>query len=171
MSLALDQLNQLHQAFRSRPPSRMKALQLPPTGWTGTKDGEFGALELESGALGRSHLLLDGTLMSIAGSARSVAGADPFELARLRLEATPTASEASGRSLARPSAWWASFPHVDVCGVCEGSRGSGGFSLAPPRAHDPFAGAVLLDVHLTSLVDTIVAGDSATIKATLPDAC
>lgn len=96
MSLALDLLNQLHQAFRSRPPPRVKALHLPPTVWTGTKDGEFGALELESGALGLSYLLLDGTLATIGSSADGVAGADPFELARLWVEAATPARSALG---------------------------------------------------------------------------
>jgi len=46
---------------------RVRAVHLPPVPWTGTKDGEFGAVELDSGALGLSYVLLDDTLAQLAG--------------------------------------------------------------------------------------------------------
>lgn len=96
MKLAHDLLNQLRQAFEGRPPSRVKALHLPPAVWTGSKDAEFGAIELESGALGLSYLLLDDTLAAIGRSTQGVAGADPFELAGLWVEAASPARAALG---------------------------------------------------------------------------
>mgnify|MGYP003377616923 CR=1 FL=1 len=57
--------------------ARGKALHRPPVPWTGSRDGEFGALELETGALGLSYLLLDDTLATIgdAGAAGRGGGA------------------------------------------------------------------------------------------------
>lgn len=82
MRIALDIAALLQQAFEHRPPPRVRALHLPPVPWTGGKDGEFGALELESGALGLSYLLLDGTLARIGQLADAVRGADALQLLR-----------------------------------------------------------------------------------------
>ena len=40
----------------------VRAIHLPPVPWTGTKAGEFAAVELDSGAIGLSYVLLDDTL-------------------------------------------------------------------------------------------------------------
>jgi hypothetical protein len=82
MRIAIHIAALLQQAFAHRPPPRVRALHLPPVPWTGSKDGEFGALELESGALGLSYLLLDDTLASIGAAAGAVQGADPLALVR-----------------------------------------------------------------------------------------
>jgi uncharacterized protein (DUF4213/DUF364 family) len=96
MSVALEMLALLDQAFEQRPPPRVKALHLPPVPWTGSKDGEFGAIELESGALGLSYLLLDDTLASIGAAGAAVQGADPLQLARWWLKSASPAQAALG---------------------------------------------------------------------------
>jgi hypothetical protein len=65
------------------PRPRVKALHLPPAPWNGRKDGEFGALELEDGSLGLSYVLLDDSLVSLAGGrfAERLAGADAMQIA------------------------------------------------------------------------------------------
>lgn len=80
MRIATELSARLQQAFEQQPPPRAKALHSPPVPWTGSKDGEFGALELESGALGLSYLLLDDTLARIGAAAGEVRGADPLTL-------------------------------------------------------------------------------------------
>ena len=82
MTLAADLLALLHQALARHPPSPVKALHRPPLPWNGSKDGEFGAIELQSGALGLSYLLLDDTLAAIGAAGAAVVGADPLDLAR-----------------------------------------------------------------------------------------
>ena len=47
----------LARRLGSAPVPRVKALHLPPVPWNGSKDGEFGALELEDGSLGLSYVL------------------------------------------------------------------------------------------------------------------
>ena len=71
-------LADLTRALGSSPPPRVKALHLPPVPWNGSKDGEFGALELDDGSLGLSYVLLDDSLAALAGGtqARALAGAD-----------------------------------------------------------------------------------------------
>jgi len=76
----------LQQAFVGHAVPRVKALHLPPAPWTGTRDGEFGALELDSGALGLSYLLLDDALATLAETGDTVHGADALELARWWVE-------------------------------------------------------------------------------------
>ncbi len=63
---------------------RIRALHLPPTPWNGSKDGEFGAIELDSGALGLSYVLLDDTLRALAAgeAAEELIGADALQVAR-----------------------------------------------------------------------------------------
>lgn len=89
-------LRALRAAFDGRPAPRVKALHLPPVPWTGSKDGEFGAIELDGGALGLSYLLLDDTLARIGASGQGVQGADPFELARGWVEPAAPALAALG---------------------------------------------------------------------------
>jgi uncharacterized protein len=62
---------------------RVKALHLPPTPWDGSKDGEFGALELDDGTIGLSYVLLDDSLAVLAGGphAQRLVGADALEVA------------------------------------------------------------------------------------------
>ncbi|MBL8349629.1 MAG: hypothetical protein JNL87_04900 [Burkholderiaceae bacterium] len=62
---------------------RIRAVHLPPMPWTGAKDGEFGAVELDSGALGLSYVLLDDTLAALAGvDGQALVGSDALALAR-----------------------------------------------------------------------------------------
>ena len=52
--------------------------------WDGTKDGEFGALELDDGSLGLSYVLLGDSLAVLAtgAHAQQVVGADAFDIAQ-----------------------------------------------------------------------------------------
>lgn len=58
--------------------------------WNGSKDGEFGALELEDGSLGLSYVLLDGSLDALASGRAAVElrGADAMDMAAGWLGAT-----------------------------------------------------------------------------------
>ena len=96
MSLAHDLLARLARAFAQQPAPRVKALHLPPVPWTGTKDGEFGAIELETGALGLSYLLLDDTMARIGATGATAAGADPLALARLWADGSSPSERALG---------------------------------------------------------------------------
>jgi uncharacterized protein (DUF4213/DUF364 family) len=66
---------------------RIRALHLPPAPWNGRKDGEFGALELDDGALGLSYVLLDDSLNAlsgvggVAGEMAGLIGADALDVA------------------------------------------------------------------------------------------
>ncbi len=66
------------------PRLRIHALHLPPTPWNGSKDGEFGALELDDGALGLSYVLLDDNLRALTAgeAAEGLIGADALQVAR-----------------------------------------------------------------------------------------
>lgn len=59
-------LSHLATALGSGPVSRVRALHLPPVPWDGSKDGEFGALELDDGSLGLSYVLLDNALAELS---------------------------------------------------------------------------------------------------------
>lgn len=59
-------LRDLARAFHGRKVPRVRALHVPPSPWTGTKDGEFVAIELDSGALGLGYALLDDALGRLA---------------------------------------------------------------------------------------------------------
>jgi len=76
-------LADLARGLGPTPPPRVKALHLPPVPWNGSKDGEFGALELTDGSLGLSYVLLDDSLAALAGGAQAsaLAGADALQLA------------------------------------------------------------------------------------------
>jgi uncharacterized protein (DUF4213/DUF364 family) len=73
----------LARRLGSAPVPRVKALHLPPVPWNGSKDGEFGALELEDGSLGLSYVLLDGSLDALASGRAAVElrGADAMDMA------------------------------------------------------------------------------------------
>ena len=92
-TLADDVLAQLAALLGPTRP-RVRALHLPPMPWTGTKDGEFGALELDDGTLGLGYVLLGDTLAELAGDANtaaSVTGMDALTLAeRWRSDDAPS---------------------------------------------------------------------------------
>jgi uncharacterized protein (DUF4213/DUF364 family) len=77
-------LGLLATAFSAGWIPRVRALHLPPTPWDGTKDGEFGALELDDGSLGLSYVLLDGALEALVAGTHGerLLGADALEVAR-----------------------------------------------------------------------------------------
>jgi uncharacterized protein len=76
-------LSDLARRLGEAPVPRVRALHLPPAPWNGSKDGEFGALELEDGSLGLSYVLLDGSLGALASGRAAVElpGADAMDLA------------------------------------------------------------------------------------------
>lgn len=79
-----DLLALIEQRLGDLPRPRVAAVHLPPVPWTGGKDGEFGAVELDSGALGLSYVLLDNTLAALAGGdGQRLVGSDALALARL----------------------------------------------------------------------------------------
>ena len=96
MSAAGELLALLQRAFERRAAPRVRALHLPPTPWNGRKDGEFGAIELDSGALGLSYLLLDDTLARIGPEGAGVAGADALQLAQRWIDGSTPAQRALG---------------------------------------------------------------------------
>lgn len=69
MTIADDLLDQLQRRLGPARRPTVRALHLPPMPWNGSKDGEFGALELDDGSLGLSYVLLDGTLQALGGAA------------------------------------------------------------------------------------------------------
>lgn len=81
-------LSDLKRRLGGAPLPRVKALHLPPAPWNGSKDGEFGALELDDGSLGLSYVLLDDSLGALARGreAFDLAGADPMNIAAGWLE-------------------------------------------------------------------------------------
>lgn len=80
----------LCQAFAGPAAPRVRALHLPPVPWSGSRDGEFGALELDSGALGLSYLLLDDAHSTLAEAGAAVRGASALDVARWWVDgATP----------------------------------------------------------------------------------
>lgn len=91
MPVAEETLRDLEKALAGRAVPRVRALHLPDSGADGSKDGEFGALELEDGSLGLSYLLLDGTLAALRRGAASVAPvpADAWALATQWLGSDP----------------------------------------------------------------------------------
>jgi uncharacterized protein (DUF4213/DUF364 family) len=84
MSVAEDILTRLARALAAGPAPRVRALHLPPVPWDGTKDGEFGAIELDDGSLGLSYVLLDQDLAALVAGrhGEQVIGADALEVAR-----------------------------------------------------------------------------------------
>lgn len=84
MTLVNELLDSLSRALSRFKAPRVRALHLPPARWDGSKDGEFGAIELEDGSLGLSYVLLDATLSALAsrGHGQDVIGADAMDVAR-----------------------------------------------------------------------------------------
>ena len=77
MNIADEMLQTLSLALAGRPPPRVRALHLPPAPWNGSRDGEFGALELDDGSLGLSYVLLDGTLAALVAERRARTSSAP----------------------------------------------------------------------------------------------
>ncbi len=88
MRIADEMLALLERALRGAPVPKVRALHLPPAPWSGKREGEFGAIELDDGALGLSYVLLDGLLDKLAFDARDGAagagliGSDALAIAR-----------------------------------------------------------------------------------------
>lgn len=88
MRIADEMLALLERALRGAPVPKVRALHLPPAPWSGKREGEFGAIELDDGALGLSYVLLDGLLDKLAIDAHGGAagagliGADALAIAR-----------------------------------------------------------------------------------------
>lgn len=82
MRFADELIAALDLAFAGRQVPRVQALHLPPVPWSGTRDGEFGAVELDSGALGLSYVLLDDALATIGEAAAAVRGTSALAVAR-----------------------------------------------------------------------------------------
>lgn len=100
MPVAEEILRDLKRAFAGRPAPRVRALHLPAEAALGTKDGEFGAIELEDGTLGLSYVLLEQTLARLSGAATDpghgalpgpagLVGADALQLAEAWLDRDP----------------------------------------------------------------------------------
>lgn len=71
MKIAEEMLALLAKALRGARVPKVRALHLPPAPWSGKRDGEFGALELDDGSLGLSYVLLDGLLDELAAQAEA----------------------------------------------------------------------------------------------------
>ncbi len=86
MRIADEILAQVEAAFAGRPVPRVRALHLPPLPWNGSKDGEFGAVELDGGAVGLSYVLLGDTPAELerwrGPGEGSLAGTDALALVR-----------------------------------------------------------------------------------------
>jgi uncharacterized protein (DUF4213/DUF364 family) len=83
-SVAADLIALIESRLGAGPAPRVRAIHLPPVPWTGSKDGEFGAVELDSGALGLSYVLLNDTLAALTGlDGQRLIGTDALALARL----------------------------------------------------------------------------------------
>ena len=80
MAIADELLHQLRDEFRDQRVPGVRALHLPRDGVVGGKDGEFCALELDSGALGLSFVLLGHALPGLRRMA--VSGQDALTLAQ-----------------------------------------------------------------------------------------
>jgi uncharacterized protein (DUF4213/DUF364 family) len=82
-AVAADLIALIETRLGAGPVPRVRAVHLPPSPWTGSKDGEFGAVELDSDALGLSYVLLDNTLAALAGTdGQALVGTDALALAR-----------------------------------------------------------------------------------------
>ena len=82
-TLAAAVLHHLATALGHGTVPRVRALHLPPTPWNGSKDGEFGALELDDGSLGLSYVLLDNALAELSrAGAPGLVGANALDVAQ-----------------------------------------------------------------------------------------
>jgi uncharacterized protein (DUF4213/DUF364 family) len=83
MTIATDLIALIESRLEPGPVPKVRAIHLPPVPWTGTKDGEFGAVELDSGAIGLSYVLLDDALARLTGGqGERLVGGDALALAR-----------------------------------------------------------------------------------------
>jgi hypothetical protein len=81
MNVAVETLAALRRALAGHAVPRVRALHLPRSPWDGSKDAEFGALELDDGSLGLAYVLLDGTLTALLEGGETLAGADALAVA------------------------------------------------------------------------------------------
>ncbi|MFZ2648754.1 MAG: DUF364 domain-containing protein [Burkholderiaceae bacterium] len=83
-TLHAELLNTLARALAGRKVPRVRALHLPRSPWDGSKDGEFGALELDDGSLGLSYVLLGDSLAALASRSHTpqLIGADALAVAQ-----------------------------------------------------------------------------------------
>jgi uncharacterized protein len=82
-TIADDLLQLISTRLGAGAPPLVRAIHLPPVPWTGTKAGEFAAVELDSGAMGLSYVLLDDTLAALAGvNGSRLVGRNALDLAR-----------------------------------------------------------------------------------------
>lgn len=73
----------LERAHAALPLPRVAALLLPPPAADGSKDGEFGAIELDDGSTGLTFVLLGDTLATLrGGGAGALAGRPAIDVAR-----------------------------------------------------------------------------------------
>lgn len=83
MGVAAELVALLERAGAAMPLPRVRALHLPPPSASGSKDGEFCALELDDGSVGLSYVLLDDTLAALrTGDGAALEGAPALEVAR-----------------------------------------------------------------------------------------
>jgi len=127
MAIADEILDDLGRACAGRPLPRVRALHLPAPALRQHKDGEFGALELDDGALGLSYVLLGGTLTALqqhhGQPDMPLAGADPLALADRWRDPDPV---------------WQAIGFAAVNAVTRHLFDAAGF--LPPRAADSIAG-------------------------------
>lgn len=92
MTLAQELLALLDRAAPHLGPRRVRALIVPPLAAADTLAGEFCALELDSGAVGLSYVLLDGVLAQLTDEpalAAALVGRDALDVARDYLDPSP----------------------------------------------------------------------------------
>lgn len=123
MQIAERILTQIEQAYTGRPAPRVRALHLPPLPWDGSKAGEFGAIELDSGAMGLSFILLGDAARRIGSWRGAHRGADALALAREWLGA-----DAARRTIGYATAAALSRDLLDAAGI------------VPPDARDSIGG-------------------------------
>ncbi len=141
MSYAEELLAALSQAFAGRPVPRVQALHLPPVPWTGSRDGEFGALELDTGALGLSYVLLDDTLATIGEAAALVRDANALDVAQWWVDsrvASRAEEAAEGAGQAADGAARAALGFAAVNALTRELFDRAGF--VPPAATDSIGG-------------------------------
>lgn len=140
VTFAGELLAALRQAFDGLAVPHVKALHLPPVPWTRGRDGEFGALELDSGALGLSYLLLDDALATIGDTAAAVQGADALEVARWWVDGcmARAGEAAEGTGTAPGSAARAALGFAAVNALTRELFDRAGF--VPPAAADSMGG-------------------------------
>ncbi len=86
MRITDEMLALLERALRGARVPKVRALHLPPAPWSGTRDGEFGAIELDDGSLGLTYVLLDESTRRLVAEggdpSLGLEGADALAVAR-----------------------------------------------------------------------------------------